>query len=112
MESHERTMIVSKAECEFRLQISEKELIPKKFTLQEAVNIYAQCILDLSKEEIVPLNDIHKKLSELLEKISEKYNLTFGEKTRMLSDIINNHSKYIIRWERHRDLSKPGDWTK
>ncbi|MCQ4925033.1 hypothetical protein NE686_18170 [Tissierella carlieri] len=114
-EVHERVMIVQNAEGELGLKIYSEYLKDSGITMDEAVNIYSQCILNLSRvdkdESKIFISDTHKEVEKILSEVSKKFNLTYGEKVKILASRIQNESKYIIRWERHKDFEKEGDWA-
>ena len=43
----------------------------------------------------------NSKLEKILEEVTDQYNLTYGEKVRILTSRIQDATKYVIRWERH-----------
>ena len=110
---HERVLISQEAEGEFSVRIFKEVFEEYKPRLDESINVFSQSIINLSREEKekVFINDSHKRLEDILEEVSEKYSLTYGEKVRILTSKIQSDAKYVIRWERHKDLSKEGDWA-
>lgn len=108
-EVHERTMIVQEAEALFGMKIIEIKRKYPYIRLHEAIQAFSQCIVNLTTNNKVVFSDFQKDIEQILEDVSKEYELTFGEKVKLLVGRIEYENKFVIRWERHRDLSKEGD---
>jgi hypothetical protein len=109
-EVHERTLIVQEATGIFGMKTVEVSRKHKK-RIYEEIEAYSQCIVNLSAENKVYLNDFQKDIEKVLEEVSEKYQLSYGERVQLLTEKISSAVKYVVRWERHKDLSKEGDFA-
>ncbi len=107
---HERVLISQKAGAEIKLEIGN---ILNKYELHydDTIQVYGQSIANLTLKEKVILGEFHREVEECLSKYTEQYSLTIGEKIRILCDILQNDAKYLIRWERHGDFDKEGDFA-
>lgn len=107
---HKREFTSKTAEIEFNSKLHEKVLENSDLDLSEIITIFGQCIVNLNKkdEEKLIINETHKNIEIILDEISKEHSLTYGEKVKILASVIQGDSKYVIRWERHNDLDKPG----
>lgn len=107
---HERVFISQKAESVLSKRLYDKVFNNYAPKLDESINVFSQCIINLTKEESekVFINEPHRKIENILDEVSNEYNLTYGEKVNILVGKIQGDVKYVIRWERHKDLSKEG----
>ena len=110
-EIHERVWIVQEASGMFGMKTIEVSKKHNNTRFDEAIQAYSQCIvnLTLATDKKVYLNDFQKEIEKVLEEVSEKYQLSYGEKVQLLTEKISSAAKYVIRWERHKDFSKEGD---
>lgn len=106
---HKRVMPVKEASIEFGNKLSE--LMEKHdLHLDESILAYSQCIANLSSDNSIIHNEYQKDVWDKLEQVAEKYELTYGEKVQILISYMQMDTRYVIRWERHKDLTKEGDW--
>ncbi|MCT4662675.1 MAG: hypothetical protein N4A40_12510 [Tissierellales bacterium] len=108
---HERVDITEDAENEFRFRLSKEVWSKCELTLDKCIEILSQCILNLNSDNKMIKTEYQEQVEKLLDEISEKYELTYGEKVKILASRLLDESKYVIRWERHRNLNKEGDWA-
>lgn len=108
---NERVDISNEAENTFSIRLSEEVFNKYKPTYDERINIYSQCIINLTKERGCRLfiNRSHKIIEDIFIEVTSKYNLTYGEKVKILTSKIQDDVISVIRWERHNDISKNGD---
>lgn len=105
---NKRVMPVKEASIEFGNKLSD--LMEKHdLHLDQSILAYSQCIANLSSEKNVIHNEYQKDVLEELEQVAEKYELTYGEKVQILISYMQVDTRYVIRWERHKDLTKEGD---
>lgn len=105
---HERTFIVSKAECYFMLDAIDAA---KEFDItwdQDIVTI-GQCLINLTRDDKIFLDEYHKKIEQILEDTAAAYNLTYGEMVKILTQKLQDDTKYIIKLERNDSIDKEGD---
>lgn len=107
-EINERAFVVRDAERLFGSEISIL-CTENKTTYNQAIRAYGHIIATLWSEEEHVSDAFEAGVRSLLERISEQYNLTYGEKTHLLASIILENSKYVIRWERHGTIEHEGD---
>lgn len=107
---HERVQIVQKAEGDFQNRLAT---INKSngIRIDQAISIYAGIIANLQSYCECKSNPYMGQVEALLSEVSSAYNLTYGEKVKVLSSLIQNEVKYAIRWERHGTFEKEGDWA-
>lgn len=108
-ELHTRISIVQEARAHFKmesLKLSEKY----KVTLNRSITTYGRIISSLWEQADENMKDgFQMEVETLLKDCTNQYNLTFGEKTQIIAEIIEDNAKYVIRWERHASLDKVGD---
>jgi hypothetical protein len=105
---HERVFIVQEAAGIFGMKTSE---LSRKHNrgADETIQVYSQCIVNLTLENKVYFNDFQRDIEKVLEEVAEEYQLSYGEKVKLLTEKISSEAKYVIRWERHKDVSREGD---
>lgn len=104
---HKRERVHQEADLSFNKRIGE---VFKKNEVRydESITIFSQCIVNLTSDKKVMISKVHEIIETILEDIAGNYNLTYGEKAIMLASIMQTHAKYVIRFERHGNLSGAG----
>ncbi|WP_113675900.1 hypothetical protein [Vallitalea guaymasensis] len=105
---NKRVSIVQKAESEF---LSKVYNIFESYNppLDESINIFSQCIINLTQEEKKYINVQQESIEKILEEVSDEHYLTYGEKVHILLNPINKDAKFVLRWERHKNFNKAAD---
>lgn len=104
-ENHKRVDIVERAYYFFKKRVIE-EAYHHSVSLDTAIHAFSQSIVNLTTSNKIQLNDFHSSVEEILNVIASEYELTYGERILMLSRCIDREAKYVLRWERHKDLKK------
>lgn len=108
-ELHPRVMIVQQAKAEMAMEIAK--IIPEyDLDYGDVLHSYSQSISNLFLNDKVYTCAFHRRLEEILQVYTEKYELSIGEKSQLLASYIANDSKYLIRWERHGNFDEEGDF--
>lgn len=105
-----RALIVQQAEGLFGMRVAEmSQRYVEELTYSDTIKVHSQSILNLLSEQRVYHNSFHKEFEKILDEIAETYELTFGEKIKILSSRLSADARYIIQLERHNDVVEEGE---
>jgi hypothetical protein len=99
-----RVGLVQRAESEFLMQYIKILDFPtyKDLDYGDLLKAYNQITINLVSNDKMYQNDFQKEMENMLEEITNKYQLTVGEKLTILTKKSKGLVDEIVRWERNK----------